>query len=368
MNLEGDTAAITPAISSEDSEIGGFDTSEFDPSDIDPDSIEWRSISSSIYRDSYENGRRYHTYRYGRYPIPNDDEEQVREEMKHAMHLELTEWVAFLQPELSLTSPVASSSSPLLASIPSESLTSAPGQEAGRYKVLPQPSLIAPRSSHTNPVADMYPSAEVIGTDLSPIQPAWVPPNLRFLVDDAEDAWPYTGPFDLIHTRNVVSMIKDLPRFLIQAHDHLKPGGWIEFQEFPGYVRFEAGSVENADVVRFWARLGEAMVEMGFRYWYSAEGQLGTMVEETGFQEVRCKTVKVPIGSWAKNKTLRLCGMYMRVSLIHFIRAMAARPLLVLGTPDEVEEIANKAIEELDKPGLRAFIEWRFWMGQKPKT
>jgi methylase of polypeptide subunit release factors len=26
--------------------------------------------------------------------------------------------------------------------------------------------------------ADKYPSAEVIGTDISPIQPGWVPPNL----------------------------------------------------------------------------------------------------------------------------------------------------------------------------------------------
>lgn len=27
--------------------------------------------------------------------------------------------------------------------------------------------------------ADEFPSAEVIGTDLSPIQPSWVPPNLK---------------------------------------------------------------------------------------------------------------------------------------------------------------------------------------------
>lgn len=88
MVAEGDTT--TPAAALDDSETGEFDTSDFDPSDIDSDATEWRSVSSSIYRENYHNGRRYHTYRYGRYPIPNDDEEQVREEMKHAMHLELT--------------------------------------------------------------------------------------------------------------------------------------------------------------------------------------------------------------------------------------------------------------------------------------
>lgn len=64
---------------------------EFDPSDIDPESVGWQSISSSVYQHHYENGRRYHKYRYGRYPIPNDDREQHREDLKHAMHMELTE-------------------------------------------------------------------------------------------------------------------------------------------------------------------------------------------------------------------------------------------------------------------------------------
>lgn len=32
--------------------------------------------------------------------------------------------------------------------------------------------------------ADAYPSCEVIGTDISPTQPPWAPPNLRFEMDD----------------------------------------------------------------------------------------------------------------------------------------------------------------------------------------
>jgi len=33
-------------------------------------------------------------------------------------------------------------------------------------------------------IADEFPTAQVIGTDLSPVQPALVPPNLNFYVDD----------------------------------------------------------------------------------------------------------------------------------------------------------------------------------------
>lgn len=39
--------------------------------------------------------------------------------------------------------------------------------------------------------ADLFPSATVTGTDLSPIQPSWVPPNVQFEVDDCTDEWLY---------------------------------------------------------------------------------------------------------------------------------------------------------------------------------
>lgn len=34
-------------------------------------------------------------------------------------------------------------------------------------------------------MGDQYPEAEIIGTDLSPIQPAYVPPNVRFFIEDS---------------------------------------------------------------------------------------------------------------------------------------------------------------------------------------
>jgi hypothetical protein len=35
-------------------------------------------------------------------------------------------------------------------------------------------------------VGDQFPAANILGVDLSPIQPEWVPPNVRFMVDDVE--------------------------------------------------------------------------------------------------------------------------------------------------------------------------------------
>lgn len=53
--------------------------------DSDTASSASTSVMSSVRDYMYENGRRYHRYREGTYNFPNDDVEQEREDMKHAM-------------------------------------------------------------------------------------------------------------------------------------------------------------------------------------------------------------------------------------------------------------------------------------------
>ena len=38
-------------------------------------------------------------------------------------------------------------------------------------------------------VGDLYPGANILGVDLRPIQPAWVPLNVKFMVNDVESSW-----------------------------------------------------------------------------------------------------------------------------------------------------------------------------------
>lgn len=63
---------------------------EDDSDDVDTRSTSTTSVSSSVYEHEYELGRRYHSFKSGRYPFPNDMAEQNREEVLHAMMLELT--------------------------------------------------------------------------------------------------------------------------------------------------------------------------------------------------------------------------------------------------------------------------------------
>lgn len=79
-------------------EDGEFSASDFDPDDSSSLRSSSTSISSSILEHSYQNGRRYHRYRHGRYPLPNDEAEQNREDMLHAMMLEATDGRLFYAP------------------------------------------------------------------------------------------------------------------------------------------------------------------------------------------------------------------------------------------------------------------------------
>jgi hypothetical protein len=63
-----------------------------------------------------------------------------------------------------------------------------------------------------------------MGVDLSPIQPDWVPPNVRFMVDDVEDTWLRPkNYYDYVHSRHTVMAIKDWPKLMRQALEYVRP-------------------------------------------------------------------------------------------------------------------------------------------------
>lgn len=66
-------------------------------------------------------------------------------------------------------------------------------------------------------VADRHPSAEVLGVDLSPIQPAWVPSNIKFIVDDLEDDWVYGSGWDYVHFRGMAVILRNLQKTVDQV-------------------------------------------------------------------------------------------------------------------------------------------------------
>ncbi|KAF4813353.1 Secondary metabolism regulator LAE1 [Colletotrichum siamense] len=161
--------------------------------------------------------------------------------------------------------------------------------------------------------ADEFPSAEVIGVDVSPTQPTWVPPNCKFQIDDIEQL-PWTWPaehFDFIHIRNLEGCVADWPALYAEALANLKPGvGYIEIKEFDIDVKSQViTELDDDHVFKRWARLFfEAFDRLGKTAKQHRDHGIKKNLEAAGFVDVVEKKWPVPIGPWPKDPILKEVG------------------------------------------------------------
>ena len=163
----GSPAPEEPKFVGETAAIGHIDVD-----DLDQPSIEgYESCSTGLLSDTtslasslkrswlMENGRRYHAY-YGpdKNLMPTDETEQERLDIHHEIMLLIMGGKLYKAPV------------------------------GNPHRVL---DLGTGTGIWTIDFAQDHPEAEVIGLDLSPIQPSWVPPNCKFEVDDFELEWTY---------------------------------------------------------------------------------------------------------------------------------------------------------------------------------
>ena len=235
-------------------------------------------------------------------------------------------------------------------------------------------------------MADLFPTAVVVGTDLSPIQPSWVPPNLQFYVDDAESDWQFRDfeKFDFIHGRALCGGIANWPRLYQQAYEHLQPGGWMEMQDHECWLNSDDGGMDRAPGCTEWIQeVDRASVIFGkrlniahmHRQWMVDAGfqQVTEMVRKVIRAETSCQgqmlTVsKVPIGPWAKDQNLKAIGKLMRVQMTQSIPSfMLAYYTRILGYSRERTEVTMAMVrkEFLDR-SLHLYLRWHFVYGQKP--
>ncbi|EOD47594.1 putative tam domain methyltransferase protein [Neofusicoccum parvum] len=294
------------------------------------------SITSSVLAYKYENGRRYHAFREGNYPLPNDEREQDRLDLFHHITKLNLDGELFLAP---------------LGPSPQRALDFGTGTGIWALEF-----------------ADLHPGCDVIGTDLSPIQPSWVPPNCHFLVDDVEAEWQFDAPFDFVHGRTMSGSIGDWPRLYGQIYKNLKPGGWVEMQEFEIKFQSDDGAFERAPTFAQWEKdLMKASQVFG-KELETAQRQAGWM-KDAGFVNVVDDKRPSPVGPWPKNRKLKEIGRY---NVPHCMDAVESFTLAlftrVLGyTVEECQVLISKLKAELRDPKVHMYWYYHFIYGQKPE-
>lgn len=209
-------------------------------------------------------------------------------------------------------------------------------QVFGRCECCPEigsNTIVSPAASLTvcfSEFADKFPSADVLGVDLSPIQPEFVPPNCRFEVDDITKKWIHAeDKFDFIHVRAMTGCIPDWTEFYKTTLRHLKPGGWMEHVELWGIAKSDDESLKPKSPLKTWVDIFEKIGKATGKTFFWGD-KVADSAREAGFENVTKNTIKVPIGSWPKDKELKQWGTWNRQFLLEALEGFSIRGLTEL--------------------------------------
>ncbi|KAH6723713.1 S-adenosyl-L-methionine-dependent methyltransferase [Leptodontidium sp. 2 PMI_412] len=295
------------------------------------------SLASSITHYKYENGRRYHAFREGEYYLPNDEEEQARLDLQHHIYRLCLGGKLYEAP---ITNPQT------VLDI---------GTGTGIWAI---------------EFADEYPGSLVIGTDLSPIQPGFVPPNVKFYVDDFEQQWEFSevGKFDYIHWRSLSGSTGDFPKLYAQALGNLKRGAWIEVQEYDAWVYSDDDeSMSKAPWTLEWCETLNR-VSTQFGKVLNVGRHHKRWLQEAGFVDVQEKVVKCPIGPWTRDSSLKELGRYERWHMNESVEAhsMALYTRVLNYTPEQAKVVFERVKMEFNDRNLHLYTVYRFLQGRRP--
>ncbi|KAI0013834.1 S-adenosyl-L-methionine-dependent methyltransferase [Xylariaceae sp. FL0662B] len=219
--------------------------------------------------------------------------------------------------------------------------------------------------------ADQYPHAEVIGTDLSPTQPLWVPPNVKFEIDDCTQPWTWAeDSFDFVHTRYLFGAVADWTALFREAWRVTKPGGWLETCEADVKILSDDGTVaEDSAYNRFWNMLyTKASSKIGATFEPLLEGVQRKGMEEAGFVDIQQADYKFPVGGWAQDKKLAEVGQYVQLTMLNDVEGYTLflwNNVMGEDAPGYQEHLAYMRRELKDRK-IHGYMKVRYVWGRKP--
>ena len=289
------------------------------------------TLDSAYSRYRYENGRRYHSYCDGAYWGPNDEIHNDQQDIAHHA------WKLALDNQL------------YKAPIKNPDRILDVGTGTGIWAI---------------EMAEEFPNAQVVGTDLSPIQPTWVPPNCVFEVDNVTAEWTFRkNSFDFIHSREMFGSIPDWDDYFQQCYQHLKPGGWVEALERGVKPTSDDGTV-GPD--HFWTTWGNTVLSVG-EMWgkgFDAWEKLEESMKRAGFVDVVQVPMKWPIGPWMEDRHMKELGMWNALRLDTGLEGYVMRLFTMAGgvsTLDknciDVMQLIGTVVDLHRSPGLFGEIQ-----------
>ncbi|CAF3526880.1 unnamed protein product [Fusarium graminearum] len=219
--------------------------------------------------------------------------------------------------------------------------------------------------------ADQFPNASVIGTDLAPIQPSWVPANLQFQIDDCTQEWTIPpNSLDYVHMRWLVGSIADWTALFKEAYKSLKPGGWVETYEPSATVESDDNSVLPGSAMSQWQKFFvEGGRKMGRPFTVFQDELQKKAMQEAGFVDIEERNFKNPVGGWPKDPEAQSIGQYTQATLEQDGKGTVLHMATALGwSEEEVTVFISHLRREIRSPKIHAFFRQKAVWGRKPET
>ncbi|CAI6338941.1 unnamed protein product [Periconia digitata] len=283
-----------------------------------------KSVDQSIFNFVRENGRTYHRYQAGSYPFPNDQFEIERMDLQYEILKVLFKGRSFFAP-------------------------------------LKDPRKILDIGTGTGKWA--------IEMDLSPIQPEWVPNNVKFVIDDANEEDWMLDPMDFIHTRLLIGCFEDFREVIKSSYRHLKPGAWMESQEIMPTVYCDDGTMAGSWPYAEWVQTqDQAAMNLGKPL--RIANKLKRWYEQAGFVDVHEEVFKLPLNSWPKDPQFKMLGRFNETCYLDGLQAWSLQ-LFTRGlewTKDEIEVYLVQVRKALSDRSVHAYNKIYVVYGRKPRT
>ncbi|KAJ4410301.1 hypothetical protein N0V85_003980 [Neurospora sp. IMI 360204] len=219
--------------------------------------------------------------------------------------------------------------------------------------------------------ADKFPNCELVGTDISPIQPEWCPPNLHFEIDDATKEWTFKeNIFDYIHISFLNGAIEDWGNLYKQAYRCCKPGGWVEHLDCSPIVSCDDETLPPDSAL---ATYGKIMAEAGRRIGRSLtiahDGTQEPGLKEVGFVNLHTKEWKQPMSPWPKDPKQKEVGLYNYAAVTSDLEGVIQFLFQqVMGwSTEEIAIFAAHMRQEMKEQKIHGYWTWKVVYGQKPK-
>ncbi|KEZ43231.1 hypothetical protein SAPIO_CDS4914 [Scedosporium apiospermum] len=208
-------------------------------------------------------------------------------------------------------------------------------------------------------IGDEFPNATVIGNDLSASMPTFVPPNVKFEVDDVESPWLHQDKFSWIFCRYMAASIFDWPKLVNTIYENLEPGGWCEFQDFDLQYYSEDDSLKPEDPLLTWiSTLLEAARKLGRDP--NPGSKLEGWVKDAGFKNVVHKRYRIPIGPWAKDPLLKEVGLLNYLQVNGGLEGLTLRlyTSVLKWSEEEILALLAKVRKDLVNPRIHALFDF----------